>query len=206
MKRYLASPLERGAERLFELLGQVFRIQDTYEPGPWGGVRIIINPSLLVVEYALRGVLSPAELPHWAYRAARQYAERYDPRFPGGLVPKSAPRVGEMAEFWCRYLFKRPLRKWLASAQEERRSSVVRRAPRTKRTAPAAAIDGSYPSLWRWVTQRGWIEVGPTGGSRSFVRALDDGGMVWEGAASYPSLNAALEALEEALARWFAEK
>ncbi|WP_224368761.1 hypothetical protein [Hyalangium versicolor] len=41
MKRYLASPSEREAERLFELLDQVFRVQDTYEPGPWGGARII---------------------------------------------------------------------------------------------------------------------------------------------------------------------
>jgi hypothetical protein len=110
-----------------------------------------------------------------------------------------------MAEFWCRALFKRPLRQWLASVREERQGSVARRAPRTQRAAPAAAVDASHPSLWRWVTQRGWIEVGPTEGSRSFVRALDEGGMVWEGAASYPSLHAALEALEEALARWLAE-
>ncbi len=205
MKRYLASPSERGTERLCELLGQVFRVQDTYEPGPRGGARIIISPSLLVVEYALRGVLSPSELPHWAYRAARQYAERYDSRFPNGLVPKSAPRVEEMADFWCRYLFRRPLRQWLASAREERQGSVARRAPRSKRAAPAAVVDASYPSLWQWVAQRGWIEVGPTEGSRSFVRALDDGGMVWEGAASYPSLSAALEALEDALAHGFAE-
>lgn len=205
MKRYLVSPSEQGAERLVQLLGQVFRVQDTYEPGPWGGLRIITNPSLLVVEYALQGMVSSAELPQWAYRAARQFAERYDPRFPGGLVPKSAPMVEEMADFWCRHFFKRPLRKWLASAQEEHRSFVARRVPRTRRAAPAAAVDGSYPSLWRWVTQRGWIELGPTEGSRSFIRILDDGGLIWEGAASYPSLKAVLEALEDALARWFAE-
>jgi hypothetical protein len=205
MRRYLAFPSEQGAERLFELLRQIHHEQDTYESAPWGALRIITNPSLLVVEHALRGVLSPTELPQWAYRAARQFAERYDSRFPEGLVPKSAPMVEEMADFWCRHLFRRPLRQWLASAQGERRSSVARRVPRTKRAAPAADVDGGYPSLWRWVTQRGWIEVGPTEGSRSFLRALDEGGMVWEGAASYPSLLAALEALEDALARWFAE-
>jgi hypothetical protein len=205
MRRYLARPSEQGSERLFELLRQIYREQDTYESTPRGALRVITNPSLLVVEHALRGVLSPTELPQWAYRAARQFAERYDSRFPSGLVPKSAPLVEEMADFWCRHLFRRPLRKWLASAQEERRSSVARRVPRTKRDAPAAAVDGGYPSLWRWVTQRGWIEVGPTEGSRSFLRALDDGGMVWEGTAWYASLQAALEALEDALARWFAE-
>jgi hypothetical protein len=93
MKRYLASPSEQGAERLFELFEQVFRAQDTYKPGPWGGARIITNRPLLVVEDALQGVLSPAELPQWAYRAAREFAERYDARFPDGLVPKSAPMV-----------------------------------------------------------------------------------------------------------------
>lgn len=199
MKRYLASPSEQGAERLFELLGQVFRVQDTYEPGPWGGLRIITNRFLLVVEYALHGVLSPAALPQWAYRAARQFAERYDSRFPSGLVPKSAPMVEEMADFWCRYHFKRPLRQWLASAQKEGQGAVARRVPRTKRASLAAAAKGSYPRLWRWVTQRGWFEVGPTEGSRSFVRILDEGGLVWEGAASYPSLKEVLEALEDAL-------
>lgn len=205
MRRYLASPSEQGAERLFELLGQIHLEQDTDESAPQGAPRIITNPSLLVVEHALRGVLSPTELPQWAYRAARQFAERYDSRFPEGLVPKSAPMVEEMADFWCRELFKRPLRQWLVSAQEERRGAVVRSAPRPQRATPAATVNASYPTLWRWVTQRGYLEVGPTEGSRSFVRALDDGGLVWEGAASYPSLEAALEALEEALRHWLAE-
>jgi hypothetical protein len=205
MRRYLASPSEKGAERLFELLRQIHHEQDTYESGRRGALRIITNPSLLVVEHALRGVLSPTELPQWAYRAARQFAERYDSRFPEGLVPKSAPRVEEMADFWCRQLFKRPLRQWLVLEQEERRGPVMRSAPRPQRATPAAMVDASYPTIWRWVTQRGYLEVGPTEGSRAFVRALDDSGLVWEGAASYPSLEAALDAIEAALTHWFAE-
>jgi hypothetical protein len=35
--------------------------------------------------------------------------------------------------------------------------------------------------------------------SASFVRALDIGGMVWEGEATYASVDAALHALEAAL-------
>lgn len=36
--------------------------------------------------------------------------------------------------------------------------------------------------------------------SRSFVRALDIGGMVWEGESSYASVDEALRALETGLA------
>lgn len=205
MRRYLTSPSEQGNARLSELLWQIHQEQDTYEAAPWGAVRIITNPSLLVVEHALRGVLSPTELPQWTYRAARQFAERYDSRFPEGLVPKSAPMVEEMADFWCRRLFKRPLRQWPVSARKERRGSVARSAPRPRKAMPAATVDASYPTLWRWVTQRGYLEVGPTEGSRSFVRALDDGGLVWEGAVSYPSFKAVLDALEAALTHWLAK-
>jgi hypothetical protein len=31
---------------------------------------------------------------------ARNYAERYDSRYPGGLIPKSAPLVQDMVDFW----------------------------------------------------------------------------------------------------------
>ena len=38
--------------------------------------------------------------------------------------------------------------------------------------------------------------------SRAFVRALDIGGMVWEGQEHYPTLDEALQALECAPAEW----
>ena len=37
---------------------------------------------------------------------------------------------------------------------------------------------------------------------RSFVRALDIGGMIWEGLEHYPTLDEALQALESALTEW----
>jgi hypothetical protein len=43
-------------------------------------------------------------------------------------------------------------------------------------------VEQAYPHIARWVTAHGWIEIGSDGYSRSFVRALDEGGMVWEGA------------------------
>ncbi len=61
------------------------------------------------------------------------------------------------------------------------------------------SIQQVYPQIAHWVTTQGWIEVGYDEVSRSFVRALDIGGMVWEGAPSYPSLEDALRALDIAL-------
>jgi hypothetical protein len=45
----------------------------------------------------------------------------------------------------------------------------------------------------------GWIEVGQDDDSQSFVRALDMGGMVWEGKPKYKTVDAALDDLEAAL-------
>jgi len=61
------------------------------------------------------------------------------------------------------------------------------------------AFERTYPSITRWATAYGWVEIGPTEMSASFVRALDIGGMVWEGEATYASVDAVLHALEAAL-------
>jgi len=45
----------------------------------------------------------------------------------------------------------------------------------------------------------GWIEIGQDDDSHSFIRALDMGGMVWEGESKYKSVDAALGDLEAAL-------
>jgi hypothetical protein len=59
-----------------------------------------------------------------------------------------------------------------------------------------------YPYIARWVRAHGWIELGSDDYSPSFVRALDIGGMIWEGLDHYPTLDEALQALERALAEW----
>jgi hypothetical protein len=66
----------------------------------------------------------------------------------------------------------------------------------------SGAFDRLYPHIARWVQTHGWIEIGYDDYSRSFVRALDIGGMIWEGLEQYPTLDEALQALEEALAEW----
>jgi hypothetical protein len=61
----------------------------------------------------------------------------------------------------------------------------------------------SYPHVARWVRDCGWIEIGQDDFSRSMVRALDIGGLIWEGKPRYATFDAALLDLEEALAAWF---
>jgi hypothetical protein len=70
----------------------------------------------------------------------------------------------------------------------------------------AQSLDAIYPTIVRWVQEYGWIEIGQDEMSRSFIRALDDGGMVWEGRKSYPTLDAALQDLEVGLIAWMQEQ
>jgi hypothetical protein len=59
-----------------------------------------------------------------------------------------------------------------------------------------------FPALGRWVQQTGWIEIGRRKEAGFVVRALDDGGLVFENSSS-GTLGEALAALEEALAERF---
>lgn len=70
----------------------------------------------------------------------------------------------------------------------------------------AQSIEELYPHLARWVKDHGYIEIGYDDYSRSFIRALDIGGMIWEGATSYPTLDDALQALDQALGQWLREQ
>ena len=67
----------------------------------------------------------------------------------------------------------------------------------------ATSFEESYPNITRWVKSHGWIELGQDEYSSSLVRALDPGGMVWEGTAHYETLDEAFDALETALAEWW---
>jgi hypothetical protein len=77
--------------------------------------------------------------------------------------------------------------------------------PKRKRAEPPPdSFEARYPNIASWV-QDGWIEIGRDDFSRSFVRALDIGGMVWEGAVEYTSLDEALQALDAGIAAWLEE-
>lgn len=60
-------------------------------------------------------------------------------------------------------------------------------------------VERAYPRVTEWVKTHGWIEIGQDDYSRSFIRVLDIGGMIWEGHETYPSLDDALQAAEQAL-------
>ena len=62
-----------------------------------------------------------------------------------------------------------------------------------------------YPNIAFWV-KGGWIEIGQNDYCQSFVRALDEGGLVWEGKAEYPSFHEALKALDAGIAAWRGEQ
>ena len=70
----------------------------------------------------------------------------------------------------------------------------------------ALNLDATYPTIARWVMEYGWIEMGHDDMSRSFVRTLDEGGLVWEGQEDYPALDAALQDLEAGLVAWMREQ
>jgi hypothetical protein len=60
-----------------------------------------------------------------------------------------------------------------------------------------------FPNITYWVEVRGWIEVGADEYSDSLVRALDEGGLVWESRLDHKTVDEALEALERELGEWF---
>jgi hypothetical protein len=66
------------------------------------------------------------------------------------------------------------------------------------------SFEETYPSIAQWV-QDGWIEIGRDDYSTSLIRALDIGGLVWEGRHTYPTLDAALQDLEDGVRQWMEE-
>jgi hypothetical protein len=85
------------------LLRELESVNDEYESIPYGMVRIIQDKNVLIVEDAVQCVLSPYSTSSQAYHLARDYAERYDPRYGTGLIPDSAPLVMDIVDFWCHY-------------------------------------------------------------------------------------------------------
>ncbi len=65
-----------------------------------------------------------------------------------------------------------------------------------------STVSPLHPHLWRWVSEFGSVEIGPFRQTGSFIRVLDEGGMVWQGRRSYRTLDAALADAEAGVARW----
>ena len=75
-------------------------------------------------------------------------------------------------------------------------------ANKSKQPKQPDAFADKYPHIADWVLGGGWVEMGQTEGTRSFVRALDEGVMVFEGKSKYRTLEEALQALEQGIAQW----
>ena len=58
-----------------------------------------------------------------------------------------------------------------------------------------------YPNIADWIESCGWIELGQTSYSRSMVRVLDEGGMIWESDEPYKSFDELLDDLEAKIAQ-----
>ncbi len=80
--------------------------------------------------------------------------------------------------------------------------AITKKKSTTESIAPS--IEDMYPYLAAWVAD-GWVEIGQDEFSSSFVRALDTGGMVFEGKTKYSSLDAALQDLNDGIKRWCTE-
>jgi hypothetical protein len=95
------------------------------------------------------------------------------------------------------------------SSLQPKETPARRRASRDRHAAkggpPAGdSFEARYPHIASWV-QDGWIEIGHDDCGRPFLRAMDIGGVVWEGDEKYPSLDHALQALDNGIAEWLEE-
>jgi hypothetical protein len=85
----------------------------------------------------------------------------------------------------------------LAAKYQEREAQEAAQS-----TSPESTVlENAYPHIAAWVDGGGWIEIGQTEYSRSYIRILDLGGMLWEGPTRYTSLDDLLRDAEEELTR-----
>ena len=75
-------------------------------------------------------------------------------------------------------------------------------AKKGKQPKQPDAFADQYPNIANWVLGGGWVEIGQAEWTRSFIRALDEGGMVFEGESKYRTLEEALQALDKGIAQW----
>ena len=101
MREYLQTPTQRYLAQLWEVLRQAEAVQTFTGAQVWGRpLRTIHSGDVLVVENALRCVVSPTAAAFWAYQTAKDYTECYDWRYGTGLIPESLPMLEDIIGFW----------------------------------------------------------------------------------------------------------
>ena len=88
---------------------------------------------------------------------------------------------------------------WQA-AQDSR--STPRVDKKAKKQPVQSFLALAYPIIAHWIEKLGWIELGQDEYSKSLVRVLDEGGMVWESSKQHKTLADALDAAETAIEDW----
>ena len=73
--------------------------QSEIKPGQWGGVRLIKNWNLLLIEEGLGIYLGYGATPSSGYKLAADYCKHYDPRYGTGLSGPSRTKIEEIAQF-----------------------------------------------------------------------------------------------------------
>jgi len=103
MDEYLESDSEDEKKSLRTILDQLKNLQNQYERQHWGPVRLIECSESLLIETAIRCILSSEESGFWAYHVGRTYAERFNSNCCGSLTPESAPLMEDIINFWVQY-------------------------------------------------------------------------------------------------------
>jgi hypothetical protein len=107
MRQYLVQGTPEAQTALREQMRALEQAQSTYKNIPYGAVRIIECWEAMLVETALRCILTPHDSARLGYELARDYVERYDPRYGTGLIPASAEPLEDVIGFWRAYVAER---------------------------------------------------------------------------------------------------
>ena len=64
----------------------------------------------------------------------------------------------------------------------------------------------TYPCVARWLEAHGTIEIGYCYHTKSFIRAFDEGSMIWKSQLTYESFDAAMAACEKGVGNWLRDE
>ncbi|MGB8699633.1 MAG: hypothetical protein WCD18_09480 [Thermosynechococcaceae cyanobacterium] len=100
---------EGGKLAILQLLREIDGLQgNNYRNIPWGTLHLVRSGDLLKLTYALQ-CFEANDGSAWAYKLGREYIENYEPLYGAGIIPRSIPKLLEVAEFWCEHFFQQSL-------------------------------------------------------------------------------------------------
>jgi hypothetical protein len=104
MQQYLVEETLETHVALREQMSALAQAQSIYQNIPYGAVRIVECWEAMLVETALRCILTPHDSARLGYELVRDYVQRYDSRYGTGLIPASAEPLEEVIGFWRAYV------------------------------------------------------------------------------------------------------